>query len=125
MTRKRLNLYLNILIALVWIVNGLFCKIFDLVPRHETIVSEILSSEYSRALIILIGISELIMAGWILSRYRSKVNAIVQIVVVMTMNIIEFLAVPELLLWGRSNILFALLFSGLIYYNEFVINKPS
>ncbi|ARN77101.1 hypothetical protein BST97_03305 [Nonlabens spongiae] len=123
MRKTYLNLFLNILIALVWFVNGLICKILNVVPRHEMIVSELLGNEHSRILTILIGISELIMVGWILSRYRSKWNAISQIVVVMTMNIIEFTIVPELLLWGRWNIVFALIFSGLVYYNEFILNK--
>lgn len=87
------------------------------------IVGEILGNEHSRILTILIGISELIMVGWILSRYRSTLNAISQIIVIITMNIIEFIRVPELLLWGQWNIIFALIFSGLIYYNEFVLNK--
>lgn len=46
-------------------------------------------------------------------------------IVVATMNIIEFIAVPDLLLWGRLNIFFAFLFIGLVYYNEFVLNKKS
>ncbi len=123
MTKKHLNIYLNILIASVWLVNGLICKILNVVPRHEMIVGEILGNEHSRILTILIGISELIMVGWILSRYRSTLNAISQIIVIITMNIIEFIRVPELLLWGQWNIIFALIFSGLIYYNEFVLNK--
>lgn len=43
--------------------------------------------------------------------------------VVATMNIIEFIVVPDLLLWGRLNVVFACMFIGLVYYNEFVLNK--
>jgi len=39
------------------------------------------------------------------------------------MNTLEFILVPDLLLWGRLNSLFALLFISLVYYNEFVLNK--
>ncbi|EMS33047.1 hypothetical protein C943_00324 [Mariniradius saccharolyticus AK6] len=42
---------------------------------------------------------------------------------VAIMNILEFVLVPDLLLWGRYNALFALLFIGLVYYNEFVLNN--
>lgn len=40
-----------------------------------------------------------------------------------TMNILEFLFVPQLLLWGRYNSVFAVMFIALIYYNEFKLNK--
>ena len=43
--------------------------------------------------------------------------------IVATMNGMEFILVPDLLLWGRFNSIFALLFIGLVYYNEFVLNK--
>lgn len=63
------------------------------------------------------------MAVWIISKFKSKLNAIIQILVVGTMNILEFIFVPDLLLWGRFNSVFALLFIGIVYYNEFVLNK--
>ncbi len=46
-------------IAIVWIANGLFCKVLNLVPRHEQIVARVLGTEFSRPLTILIGISEI------------------------------------------------------------------
>ena len=112
-------------IAAVWIVNGLFCKVFNLVPRHEQIVARIVSNHNSRILTILIGLSEIVMAIWILSRYKKKLNTIVQMVVVATMNILEFILVPDLLLWGKLNILFALLFLFVVYFNEFYLNKKT
>jgi len=106
-------------IAGIWLTNGLLCKVLKLIPRHEQIIARILSDSYSRPLTILIGISEIIMAIWILSGYRSRINAITQIAVIATMNILEFILVPDLLLWARFNILFAFLFCLIIYYNEF------
>ncbi len=44
-------------------------------------------------------------------------------VVISTMNILEFLLVPQLLLWGRFNIVFAVIFIALIYYNEFKLKN--
>ena len=99
------------------------CKVLNLVPRHEAIVANILGNEYSRELIILIGLSEIVMAIWVSSKYKSKFNAIIQMATVATMNVLEFLLVPELLLWGRFNFVFALCFIGLVYYNEFVLKK--
>ena len=63
------------------------------------------------------------MAVWILSGLKSKLNAIVQIAVVATMNTLEFILVSDLLLWGKLNSLFAFIFILIVYYNEFHINK--
>ena len=79
--------------------------------------------ENSRLITLMIGLSEIAMSVWILSGIKPKANAIVQIGVVATMNIIELMVAPDLLLWGRLNILFASLFMLLIYFNEFVWNR--
>jgi hypothetical protein len=117
---KSLNKILTLLISVVWLANGLFCKVLNLVPRQEQIVARILGEDYSRPLTFLIGLSEVLMAIWVLSKFKSKLNAITQILIVVTMNTLEFILVPDLLLLGRLNSLFALLFIGLVYYNEFV-----
>ncbi len=96
---------------------------FNLVPRHQQIVASILGDSYARPLTILIGISEIIMAVWILSRYKSKLNTIAQITIIAIMNTLEFILVPDLLLWGKFNSLFALLLIVVIYINEFHLNK--
>lgn len=113
---------LSYLIALVWLINGLFCKVLDLVPRHQQIVSQILGNAYAGPLTILIGVSEIGMAVWIVSGIKSRFNAVLQILVVTAMNILEFILVPDLLLWGRFNALFAGIFIALIYYNEYRLN---
>ncbi len=123
MTKTSIYKILNYCIATVWIANGLFCKVLNLVPRHEQIVARILGDDYSRLLTIIIGISEIIMAVWILSGYKTKLNAIAQISVVATMNTLEFILVPDLLLWGKLNSLFASIFILVVYFNEFYLNK--
>lgn len=120
---KNLHKALTLLISVVWIANGLFCKVLNLVPRHQQIVARILGEDYSRLLTILIGLSEIIMVVWVLSKFKSKLNAITQIIIVAIMNTLEFILVPDLLLWGKLNSLFALLLIGIVYYNEFVLNK--
>jgi hypothetical protein len=114
---------INYFIAAVWLVNGLFCKILNLVPRHQEIVATILGQEHARLLTIAIGISEVLMALWILSGIKSRLNTLLQIAVITVMNTLEFILVPGLLLWGRFNALFALLLILVIYYNEFHL-KP-
>lgn len=120
MTRTQL---LNYFIAAVWIINGLFCKVLNLVPRHQEIVARILGSDHARLLTITIGLSEIAMAVWILSGIKRRLNAIAQIIIITTMNSLEFILVPDLLLWGRFNALFAFLFILLIFYNEFYGKK--
>lgn len=109
--------------AAVWIANGLFCKVLNLVPRHEQIVARILGASHSRPLTILIGLSEMVMAIWILTGYKSKLNAMTQIAAVATMNTLEFFLAPDLLLWGKFNALFAFLFVLVVYFNEFHFNR--
>lgn len=120
---KNLHKVLTLLISTVWLLNGLICKVLNFIPRHEQIVASILGEDYSRPLTILIGLSEIIVAVWVISKFKSKLNAIAQILVVAIMNILEFILVPDLLLWGRFNSMFALLFIGIVYYNEFVLNN--
>lgn len=116
-----MHIILTWLIATVWLANGLLCKVLGLVPRHEQIVARILVSEYAHPLTVLIGISEIVMAIWVISRLYLRLNAALQIAIVLTMNVIEFTLAPNLLLWGRLNIVFAIMFSVVVYYNAFVL----
>jgi hypothetical protein len=123
MADKTIHKLLTYCIATIWLVNGLFCKVLNLVPRHQQIVANILGEKYSRALTILIGFSEIAMAIWILSSIKTRANAITQIIIIATMNTLEFLLVPDLLLWGKYNSVFAFLLIIAIYCNEFYLNN--
>lgn len=114
---------LRISFAVVWFVNGFYCKILGFVPRHEFIVAKILGFDYAQQFTLAIGWAEVIMGFWILSGYKSKFNAIVQIVIVLLMNVLETIIAPELLLWGSMNLVFAIVFVVLIFINEFIIAK--
>ena len=109
--------------ALVWLGNGLGCKVMNLVPKHQEIVERVLGIADGRTLTILIGVSEILMAVWIVSRLFSRVNVAVQVSIVLLMNIIEQVMAGDLLLWGRFNFVFAMIFCGLIIYNEVVIKR--
>jgi uncharacterized membrane protein YphA (DoxX/SURF4 family) len=121
--KKYLFILLKYAIALVWLINGLFCKVFNLVPRHQEIVEAILQVQNGRPLTIAIGLAETCMALWILSGYKKKLNAITQIVVIASMNILEAIYAPHLLLWGKWNGAFAFLFILVIYANQFLLKK--
>ena len=123
MRYKQIHKLFTYFIATIWLVNGLFCKVLNLVPRHQQIVAGILGDKYSGMLTVLIGLSEIAMAIWILSRIKTSANAISQIIIIAIMNTLEFLLVPGLLLWGKYNSVFAFLLIIIIYYNEFYLNK--
>ncbi|SRR5258706_2881386 len=114
---------LSYFIAMVWIANGLYCKVLNLVPRHQEIVARILGDAPAPVFTLLIGLSETVMGLWILIGIWTRLNAILQIVVIATMNTLEFFLVPDLLLWGKWNAVFALIFIVLIYFNEFGLKK--
>jgi uncharacterized membrane protein YphA (DoxX/SURF4 family) len=118
----KIHQILTYLIATVWLVNGLVCKVLNLVPRHEQIVASILGEDHARLFTILIGLAEILIALWVVSGIFSRLSAVIQMVIVATMNVIEFFLVPDLLLWGQMNAVFAFLFIILVYYNEFKLN---
>ena len=120
---QALHDYFRHFIATVWLLNGLYCKILGQVPRHEQIVETILGATYSHELIILIGVLEICLGIIIYLNIQAKFIAIFQIVIVMTMNLLEFALAQEWLLWGAWNLLFATIFCLMIYLHAFVF-KP-
>ena len=119
MKGNTINFIIRVFIALVWVANGLLCKLLNIEPRHQQIVGEILGAEYAPLLTKLIGGSEIFMAIWVLSGIKPRECAWLQIGVVLIMNVIEFILVPDLLLWGRLNVVFALIFVLLVAGNEY------
>jgi hypothetical protein len=120
---RLLHILATAIITLVWFINGFFCKVLNLVPRHQEIVGRILGEQNAWLFAKAIGVSEILMVVWILTRIKSRFCAIFQMVIVGTMNIVEFILVPDLLLFGRMNIVFAAIFIVLIYVNEFFFDK--
>ena len=115
---------INYGLAVIWFLNGFVCKVLNLVPRHQQIVARFTSPELSIVFTKLIGFAEIAMAAWILSGIRPRLNALAQISIIAFMNVLEFIFVPDLLLWGRFNALFAGLLIAVIYFNEFRLTKP-
>jgi hypothetical protein len=118
-----LKTFATTFICLVWLANGLLCKVLNLVPRHQEIVARILGEQYSGLSTKAIGVSEILIAVWIVSRIKSRFCAVFQMAIVGTMNIIEFILAPDLLLFGRMNIIVVSMFIMLIYVNEFILGK--
>lgn len=120
-----MSYFLTFLIAAVWLVNGFVCKVLGFVPRHQEIVGRILGESYADVLTLMIGLAECVMAVWVLSKFKPRLCAAVQIVVVLTMNVIEFFLVPDLLLFGRLNFVIALLFVAVVFYNALLIERQT
>jgi DoxX-like family len=114
---------ITISIALVWLINGFFCKVLNLEPRHQLIVARILGTDYSAIITKAIGVAEILMFIWILSGIKSRLCAFSQMTIVASMNIVEFILAPDLLLFGRVNIIVAALFILIIFINEFCREK--
>lgn len=112
-------LIFRLIFAAVWLVNGVWCKILDGVPRHREIVARILGDEHSLLLTRMIGLGEVVMAAWILSGIRWKWSCATQIAAVAAMNIIELIVIPDLLLFGRFNSLVALAYISLVAWTGF------
>ncbi|UOR06192.1 DoxX-like family protein [Hymenobacter aerilatus] len=119
-----MRLFLRYLFATVWLVNGTV-KLLHLVPRHEAIVARIVGATHATVLTRLIGVAELGMTIWVLSGRWVRVNAALQIAVVLLMNVLEFWLAPDLLLWHRLNIVFAGLFALVVYYYGFVLQPAA
>jgi hypothetical protein len=122
LTVKYIKVILRWFILLVWLINGLYCKLLNGVPRHQSIVARILGEEHAQLLTKFIGVGELLIFCWILSRYQSKWCAAFQIALIAIMNTIEIVLAPDLLLFGKYNGLFAILLMVLIYIEAFVLN---
>lgn len=116
---------LTLVIAFVWLINGLACKILNLVPRHQLIVARILGEKDAWLLTQIIGVLEVLMFIWIISGIKRRWNALVQVIVIASMNLIEAILAPDLLLFGRINAVFATIFIVIIITNEFLIRHTS
>lgn len=101
---------LVVAVAAVWVVNGAWCKVLGQVPRHAQIVARVVGDDLAPSLTIAIGLAELLMAVWWCSGRFRVLCAVSQTAVVLTMNLIEQAIAPDLLLWGRFNLLWASLF---------------
>ena len=123
MTRHNIYKIISYLISFVWLANGLLCKVLNLVPRHRLIVGRILGDENSKFLTILIGFLEMGLGLLIIAGYKPRLTTVGQIILVATMNILEFVLAPDLLLWGKVNLFFAILFIFVLYVNAFYLNK--
>lgn len=75
-------------IALVWLYQGLWCKLLGGVPRHEAVVGAVpfIGPAAARGVLIVLGLAECCIAVWVLSGKRMRDAAITQTVLLIVMN---------------------------------------
>lgn len=75
-------------IALVWLYEGLWCKLLGGVPRHAEVIAAtpFLGPATARAALITLGLAECGIAAWVLSGQRMRPAALVQTVLLVAMN---------------------------------------
>ena len=88
----------RILIAGVWIFHGLYSKILNGIPRHRLIVGKILGDEWERSAVLAVGIAEVLLGAWVLSRRRPRACAATQTMAIVAMNTLEILYARDLLI---------------------------
>ena len=67
-------------IALVWLYQGMWCKLLGRVPQQEAVVAAapFIGPAAARAVLIALGSAECCIAAWVLSGQRMRHAALVQ-----------------------------------------------
>lgn len=75
-------------IAMVWLYEGLWCKLLGGVPRHADVIAAapFIGPGAARAALITLGLAECGIAAWVLSGQRMRQAALVQTALLVAMN---------------------------------------
>src|ERR1700748_199041 len=75
-------------IALVWLYQGLWCKLLGGVPRHQAVVAAapFIGPLTARTVLIALGSAECCIAAWVLSGQRMREAALAQTPLLLAMN---------------------------------------
>ena len=75
-------------VALVWLYEGLWCKVLGRMPHQEAVVESVplLGPRYARAFLLLLGWAECALGLWILSGRLAWWAALTQTVALALMN---------------------------------------
>ena len=99
-------------VAAVWLVHGLYNKLLGGSARQLAIVQSVpgFEGDTGRAVLVAIGIFEIGIAGWILSKRAPRTCAGVQTAALLSMNLVELAWARHLLLWPAGLLPLNLLF---------------
>jgi len=87
----------GVLITSVWWVFGLYCKVLNRVPRHRQILERVMGIRWGW-LIVLVGIGEMLIGVWVQTGWERPACAVVQTVIILTMNLLEICFAGDLLI---------------------------
>src|SRR5258708_25252282 len=75
-------------IASVWLYQGLWCKLLGRVPHHREIVGMVpfLDATQAHRALLTLGFLECVVAVWVLSGIRARAAALMQTVLLGSMN---------------------------------------
>jgi hypothetical protein len=102
--------------AAVWLLFGMWFKIFGMVPRHRQIVATVVGEAGAGPVTVLIGAAEIAMALWILSGLYPRACAALQSIAIVTMNALELSLARDLLLAPILMICANTLFLVIVWY---------
>jgi uncharacterized membrane protein YphA (DoxX/SURF4 family) len=82
------NRLIRLAIALVWLYQGLWCKVLGGVPRHQAVISAVpfIGSEAGHRTLLALGLLECGIGLWVLSGRWMRQVAIVQTALLAAMN---------------------------------------
>lgn len=123
--QARIGWMMTVFISSVWFINGAWAKLLGAVPRHQQIVAAILGPAHAPLLTTLIGLGEVVMALWVLSRWQMRLCTWLQVLLVAIMNGLEAWLVKPLLLFGYFNLLWAALFIGVVLLHQEFLQRSN
>jgi hypothetical protein len=97
--RERAARIATVVLAGVWLANGLIAKVLGFVPRHQEIVARFFGESQPRQIVVAIGLGEIAMAAWIVTGVRRRLCALVQASLIVSMNVLELWRARDLLLF--------------------------
>ena len=82
------NKLIRLAIALVWLYQGLWCKVLGGIPRHQAVIAAVpfIGSAASHIALTVLGLFECAIGLWVLSGRWMCPAAMVQTVLLATMN---------------------------------------
>jgi uncharacterized protein YqjF (DUF2071 family) len=104
-------------LAAVWLVHGFYNKLLGGSPRHLAIVQSVpgLAGDAGRHVLVAVGVFEVAIAAWMLTRRAPKTCALVQTVLLLSMNGMELAYARHLLLWPAGLVPLNLCFLALVW----------
>jgi len=105
-------------VAGVWLTHGLYNKLLGGSPRHLAIVRSVpgFSGAVGVRILVAVGVLEVVVAIWVISRRAPRLCAVTQTVVLLSMNVLELTYARPLLLWPAGLVPVNVLFLAAAWY---------